>query len=110
MQTRVWIKSGVTEQLDVKQVRLLELVLEKIVFYYRQLHGTRPCYRHPLSLSRLMRLCKRSSSAVSLALRYLANTVPAGSDKEPPIYYDRVSAERNKSHRPYRIFLRPKYD
>jgi hypothetical protein len=110
MQKRVWIRSGVIEELDVKQARLLDLVFEKIVFYYGELYGTRPSLKHPLSLSRLMRLCKRSGSAVSLALRYLANTVPVDSDKEPPIYYDRVSAKRNKSHRPYRIFLRSKSD
>lgn len=57
-----------------------------------------------------MKLCRRSSPAVSLALRYLANTVSSGSEDQPLIYYDRVHAQRNKSHRPYRIFLRPKYD
>jgi hypothetical protein len=104
----VWIRSGIVEELDKKQVRLLNLVHEKIVFYYKELHGTRPCYCYPLSLSRLMKLCNRSSHAVSTALRYLANTVPAGAYIEPPIYYDRISAMKNKSHRPYRIFLRKK--
>lgn len=106
MEKRVWIKSGVIEELDAKQIQLLELVLEKIRFYYRELHRTRPMYRYPLSLSRLMKLCNRSGHAVSTAVRYLANTIPFGSHVEPPIYYDRKSAERNKSHRPYRIFLR----
>ena len=106
LQKRVWIRSGIVEELDKKQVRLLNLVYENIVYYYRELHGTRPCYRFPLSLSRLMKLCNRSSHAVSTALRYLANTVPAESHTEPPIYYDRISAVNNKSHRPYRIFLR----
>lgn len=106
MERRVWIRSGVVEELDARQSRLLRLVYEKIVYYYRELHRTRPCYQHPLSLSRLMKLCKRGSHTVTLALRYLANTVPAGSDSEPPIFYDRRSATRNKSHRPYRIFLR----
>ncbi len=106
MEKRVWIRSGVIEELDVKQSRLIQLVLEKIQLYYRELHGTRPCYRYPLSLSRLMKLYNRSSHAVSLALRYLANTVPAGSDEAPPVFYDRCSALKNKSHRPYRIFLR----
>ena len=110
VEKRVWIKSGVVEELDQKQVRLLNLVYEKIVVYYRELYRTRPCYRYPLSLSRLMKLCNRGSVTVSLALRYLANTVPAGSHESPRIYYDRVSATKNKSHRPYRIFLRKKYD
>ena len=110
MEKRVWIRSGVVEELDVRQMRLLDLVYEKIAFYYDKLHGNRPSLKHPLSLSRLMRLCKRSGTAVTLALRYLANTVPLGSQTEPPIYYDRVSARRNKSHRPYRIFLRRRSD
>lgn len=37
---RVWIKLGVTEQLDAKQQRLINLVLEKIQFYYRHLYRT----------------------------------------------------------------------
>ena len=108
MQKRVWIKSGIVEALDQRQTRLLELVHEKIVFYYRTLHGTRPSLKYPLSLSRLMRLCNRSGSVVTLALRYLANTVPFGSDAEPVVYYDRIASKRNPSHRPYRIFLRRK--
>ena len=106
MQRRVWIRSGVVEELDEKQVRLINLVYEKIVFYYRELYRTRPCYQYPLSLSRLMRLCHRSGHAVSTALRYLANTVPAGSTEPPKIFYDRAHSQKNKSHRPYRIFLR----
>ena len=106
MEKRVWIKSGIIEELDQRQLRLLELVYEKIVFYYQKLYQTRPCYQYPLSLSRLMKLCKRSSHAVSLALRYLANTVPFGTHGPPPIYYDRTSAMKNRSHRPYRIFLK----
>lgn len=110
MEKRVWIKSGVVEELDAKQQRLIHLVHEKIVFYYRHLHRTRDCYKYPLSLSRLMKLCNRGGATVSLALRYLANTVPAGSHEQPPIYYDRARAQKNKSHRPYRIFLRKKSD
>ena len=106
IEKRVWIKSGVVEELDQKQVRLMNLVYEKIAFFYRQLYRTRPSYQYPLSLSRLMRLCNRSGHAVITALRYLANTVPAGSDEQPKVYYDRRSAMKNKSHRPYRIFLR----
>lgn len=106
MQERVWVRSGIVEELDARQVRLLNLVLEKIELYYRELYQTRPCYQYPLTLSRLMKLCKRSGNAVSLALRLLANTVPVGSNAPPPISYDRTRAQKNKSHRPYRIFLR----
>lgn len=106
MQKRVWIKSGVVEDLDKRQVALLELVLEKIRFYYRELYGTRACYRYPLSLSRLMMLCNRSGTAVKTALHYLANTIPLGSHEEPPVFYDRRASQKNKSHRPYRIFVR----
>ena len=106
MEKRVWIRSGIVEELDEKQVRLLSLVLEKIEYYYKALYRTRLCYQYPLSLSRLMKLCNRSGSAVGVALRYLANTVPFGSKEEPPIHYDRIAAQKNKSHRPYRIFLR----
>lgn len=106
MEKRVWIKSGVIEELDAKQERLIHLVLEKILHYYRELYQTRPCYQYPLSLSRLMKLCHRSGTAVVGALRILANTIPAGSLAQPPIYYDRAQSQKNKSHRPYRIFLR----
>ena len=110
VERRVWIRSGIVEQLDQRQVHLLALVHEKIAFYYAKLHQTRPCYQYPLSLSRLMKLCRRSSYAVTLALKYLANTVPEGSHQVPAIYYDRVASAKNKTHRPYRIFLRKKYD
>jgi hypothetical protein len=106
VEKRVWIKSGVVEELDAKQERLIHLVFEKIQFYYRHLYRTRPCYQYPLSLARLMKLCQRSGHAVVGALRILANTIPAGTHDQPPIYYDRAQAQRNKSHRPYRIFLR----
>jgi hypothetical protein len=106
IERRVWIRSGIVEELDERQQRLMRLVLEKIKFYYERLYRTRPCFRHPLSLSRLMQLSNRSSAAVMTAIRYLAHTVPFGSDAEPPIYYDRSKSQRNKTHRPYRIFLR----
>jgi hypothetical protein len=106
IQKRVWIRSGIVEELDARQAQLLALVYEKIVFYYRHLYQTRPCYQYPLSLSRLMKLCHRSSQAVTLALRYLANTVLEGAQTEPPIYYDRIASRKNRSHRPYRIFVR----
>ena len=106
MEKRVWIRSGIVEELDQRQLRLLKLVYEKIVFYYQHLYLTRPCYQYPLSLSRLARLCRRSGCTVRMAIKYLANTIPLGSTAQPPIFYDRIAAQKNKSHRPYRIFLR----
>jgi hypothetical protein len=110
MEKRVWVRSGVVEELDAKQSRLIHLVLEKIRLFYREFHGTRPAYKYPLSLSRLMKLCNRSGHSVTLALRILANTVSQGSQAEPPVFYDRIAAQKNKAHRPYRIFLRSKHD
>ena len=110
MQKRVWVRSGVVEELDQRQARLLELVYEKIVLYYAKLHRTRPCYQYPLSLSRLMKLCNRGSQTVTLAIKYLANTVLEGSHERPAVFYDRTVSSKNKSHRPYRIFLRKKSD
>ena len=106
IEKRVWIRSGIIEELDQRQIRLLHLVYEKVQFYYRELYQTRPCYQYPLTLARLMKLCRRNSHAVSNAVRLLANTVPFGSHDQPPIYYDRIHAAKNKSHRPYRINLR----
>ncbi len=111
MEKRLWIRSGIVEELDQRQAKLLALVYQKIVFYYQILYRTRSCYQYPLSLSRLMKLCNRSASTVGLALRFLANTVPLDSkDSELLVYYDRAQSARNKTHRPYRIFLRKKYD
>src|ERR1041385_4475099 len=89
IEKRVWVKSGIVEELDEKQARLLRLVYEKVVFYYRHLYQTRWRYQYPLSLFRLMKLCNRNSQAITNALRLLANTIPVGSDSRPPIYYDR---------------------
>ena len=100
-----WIRSGIEEDLDARQQRILEHVLSVIREYYDELHETRRCYQHPLSLKNLCRLSNRSGYQVLNAIRVLANTI--GQDEiEPPIFYDRVQSERNKSHRPYRIFLR----
>ncbi len=110
MEKRVWIRSGIVEELDVRQSQLLAVVYDQIVFYYQKLYRTRPCYQYPLSLSRLMKLCNRSGHAVTTALRYLANTVPVSSKGRPAVFYDRLAAQKNKSHRPYRIFLRRKSD
>src|SRR2546425_8349463 len=73
IEKRVWVKSGIVEELDKKQARLLRLVYEKIVFYYRHLYQTRWCYQYPLSLFRLMKLCNRNGQAITNALRLLAN-------------------------------------
>ena len=106
IEKRIWIRSGIVEELDMKQSRLIEHVLEKIRHYYNDLYGTRRCYSYPLTLSRLKKLCNRSSYSIMGAVRILANTVPYGSEEEPPIYYDRIKSGRNNSHRPYRIWLR----
>ena len=107
MEKRTWIRSGVREDLDQRQLTLLQLVKEKIDLYYRELYQTRDCYRYPLSLGRLMKLCNRNSYAVISAVRFLANTVSEGAQDRPEVYYYRISAQRNPSHRPYRILLRP---
>ncbi len=105
LERRVWIESGVVEVIDARQARLLKLVHEKIIYYYENLYGTRQCFRYPLSIARLKRLCNRNYPATVAAVRMLANTVPKGSQKKPPIYYDRIQSEKHKAKRPYRIFL-----
>ena len=106
MATRVWIRSGIEEEIDARQERLLDLVLTKIRFYYLELHLTQPRYQYPLSLATLMRLTRRNSYAVMSAVRLLANSQDKSNGAEPPIYYDRAESQRNRSHRPYRIYLR----
>lgn len=114
MQRRIWIRSGIVEELDQRQLRLLDHVYRQIQHYYSNLHNSRPCYRHPLNLSRLVRLTNRSGAAVISAVRLLSHTIPdhtrsEGSDVSPVfplITYTRIASERNASHRPYRIFLR----
>lgn len=105
MQQRTWVRSGISEDFDKRQQRLLDLVHSKIVYYYRELYQTKLCYAYPLSLARLAKLCKRSGASVAMAVRVLANTVTPGVS-EPVITYDRQNSLKNKSHRPYRIFLR----
>lgn len=105
---RDWIRSGIIEELDGRQNRLLELVLEKIKYYYSKIYG-KPGNKYPLSIGKLMRLTKRSGSVVVLAVKTLAHTIPKGSDEDPPIYYDRIKAKGNSTHRPYRIFLRKRF-
>jgi len=106
IEKRMWIKSGVVEELDIRQIQLLELVYDKIEYYYKELYETRPCYQYPLSLKRLMKLCNRSGTTVSMALRYLANTIPVDSDKQPLVFYRRIKSTRNPNHRPYQIWLK----
>jgi hypothetical protein len=101
---REYIRSGIFEELDSRQQRLLKIVLDAIKYYYQKLYRTSAKYDQPLSLSMLMQLTNRSGSSVLSAVRILANTIE-NADTEPPIHYDRVSA-RNGAHRPYRIFLK----
>lgn len=105
MRRRTWVRSGISEDFDERQQRLLDLVHEQVRRYYRDLHGTRSCYAQPLSLARLMRLCNRNSLAVSLAVRVLANSIEDG-ERVPPIWYERVPSERFPAKRYYRITLR----
>ena len=105
MNHRRWITSGVQEEIDTRQQRHLDWVLDRIRYYYRELHGTRACYRHPLSLKQLMKLTKRNSYAVVNAIRILANSI-SQTEQTPPVFYDRIGSTNNASHRPYRIHLR----
>lgn len=106
MRQRRWLGSGITEAIDTRQQRLLDLVLKQVRHYYSELYGFRDCFRYPLSLSRLMKLCNRSGTRTLMAVRILAHSVDTENEKEPPIIYDRIGAKRNAMHRPYRIFLR----
>lgn len=104
MKRRTYIRSGVVEELDQRQERLMQTVLEAVRTYYRELYRTKPKYDHPLSLSILMQLTNRSGSSVMNAVRILANSVVPGEDL-PPLIYDRTQT-RKGVQRPYRIFLR----
>ena len=105
LERRIWINSGVVEVIDARQSRLLQLVHDKIIYYYESLYGTERRYMYPLSIAKLKKLCNRNYPAVVSAVRMLANTVPKGSKGKPPIYYDRIQSEKHKAKRPYRIFL-----
>lgn len=105
MRQRTWVRSGITEDIDARQQALLDLVRSQVERYYRELHGTRPCFAGALTLSRLMRMCNRNGIAVSLALRILANTVEEG-QREPSVWYERVPSKRHPAKRYYRITLR----
>jgi hypothetical protein len=78
IEKRVWVKSGIVEELDEKQARLLRLVYEKIAFYYRHLYQTRWCYQYPLSLFRLMKLCNRNHCHPVEKLASLRNMFQSG--------------------------------
>ena len=107
MMNRRWVGTGMVEAFDARQTKLLELVLEKTRNYYRDLYETRPCYRYPLNINRLMRLCKRSGIRVLMAVRILSNSVDVDSEEEPPLIYERTQCDKKHMHRPYRIFIRP---
>ena len=107
MKERIWVRSGVVEEMDIRQERNLSLVLEKIRLYYSELYQTKDCYKYPLSIKTLMKLTNRSGSQVLHAVRILANTVLQG-EHLPLITYDRINSEKNATHRPYRIYLRRK--
>ena len=106
MKKRAWISSGITEDIDARQQKLLDDVLFQIRRYYHELYLTQYKYALPLTLSMLSRLCNRSNVVVMGAVRMLANTVDVADSTAPPIYYQRIKSGRNASHRPYQIFLR----
>ncbi len=106
MKRRKWLGTGYIESFDVRQQRLLDLVLEKVRYYYAELHETRECYRYPLTLSRLMKLCNRSGLRALMAVRILSYSIDMESELQPPLIYERDSSQRNAMRRPYRIYLR----
>ena len=105
MKQRRWLGTGLIESFDLRQQRLLDLVLSQVRHYYKELYETRDCYHYPLSLSRLMRLCKRSGLRTLMAVRVLSHSVGEG-EQIPPLIYERDQSEKNAMRRPYRIFLR----
>jgi len=106
LKRRKWLGTGLIESFDVRQQRLLDLVLEKVRYYYAELYGTRACYRYPLTLSRLMQLCNRSGLRTLMAVRILSHSTDTESEAEPPLAYERDSSQNNAMRRPYRIYLR----
>jgi hypothetical protein len=108
MRQRKWLGTGMVESFDVRQQRLLDLVLEKVRFYYAELFETRDCYRYPLTLSRLMKLCNRSGLRTLMAVRILSHSVDTESESQPPLVYERDPSQNNAMRRPYRIYLRDK--
>jgi len=106
MKQRKWLGTGYIESFDVRQQRLLDLVLEKVRYYYAELYETRYCHRYPLTLSRLMELCNRSGLRTLMAVRILSYSIDMESELEPPLVYEREPSQRNAMRRPYRIYLR----
>ena len=106
MRHRKWLGTGMVESFDVRQQRLLDLVLEKVRHYYEELHETRDCYRYPLTISRLMKLCNRSGSRTLMAVRILSHSMDIESETAPPLVYERDPSQNNALRRPYRIYLR----
>ena len=106
MKQRKWLGTGYIESFDIRQQRLLDLVLEQVRIYYAELYETRYCYRYPLTISRLMKLCNRSGLRTLMAVRILSYSVDVETETETPLVYERASSERNATHRPYRIYLR----
>lgn len=105
MRQRKWLGTGMIESFDVRQQRLLDLVLEKVCFYYAELFETRDCYRYPLNLSRLMKLCNRSGLRTLMAVRILSHSVDIETESQPPLVYERDPSQNNAMRRPYRIYL-----
>lgn len=106
MRARRWLGTGMVESFDVRQQRLLDLVLEKVSYYYSELYEARDCYRYPLTISRLMKLCNRSGSRTLMAVRILSHSIDVESEVEPPLAYERDPSQNNALRRPYRIYLR----
>ena len=106
MKQRKWLGTGYLESFDVRQQRMLDLVLETVRHYYAELYETRDCYRYPLTLSRLMKLCNRSGLRTLMAVRILSFSIDMESELVPPLMYERDPSERNAMRRPYRIYLR----
>ena len=106
MKQRRWLGTGYIESFDVRQQRLLDLVLENVRHYYAELYETRDCYRYPLTLSRLMKQCNRSGLRTLMAVRILSYSIAMEKEFEPPLVYEREPSARNALRRPYRIYLR----
>lgn len=106
MNRRKWLGTGTIESFDARQQRLLDHILGKVRHYYAELHETRDCYKHPLTLSRLMKLCNRSGLRTLMAVRILSYSIDMESEIEPPLIYEREPSKKNAVRRPYRIYLR----
>lgn len=106
MKKRRWLGTGMIESFDIRQQRLLDLILEKVRHYYAELYETRECYRYPLTLSRLMKLSNRSGLRTLMAVRILSHSADIEKESKPPLIYERDVSLKNAMRRPYRIFIR----